>query len=451
MSTIEAALSHEDPAVRTHAAAVAEALGPEALPLVPALLRRACVDRVPDVRYAMLRALDRIEPSAEDSVAVFLDLLRTLPKDEPDDPHGFARSLAAWGIGRMGPDAAAGEGVATLVRIAGDPDDHGDPRYAAGWSLARLAPASAPALPTLQTILRGDHDGSMRSIAAEAIGALGADAEEAVPDLVAALEDEAELVREDAARALGRVARGADSAVPALVRALDDPNALVREYAVESLGRFGADAAPAAGAVVDALRSDTAVVRRKAALALGAIGLGPEAAAALSERAVRDDDPLVRDAARRSLADAGETVAEFVDPATYEELQVRRRHEDGRIRAGTTWRLASWGPAIAELAPSLVRQLLEDDHSDARWAAAWALGRLRSATPDVVAGLAEAAVSDRDPDNRAEAVRALGWLGPGAAAAQPRLEQALRDGYSLVREEAAVALERIGGGVEVPA
>jgi hypothetical protein len=166
---------------------------------------------------------------------------------------------------------------------------------------------------------------------------------------------------------------------------------------------------------------------------------------------VRDEDELVRAAARNTLVAAGESLDEFVDPALYEELLLRRRDEEGRIRAGTTWRIAQWGPAVAELAPSLVTQLLQDDHSDARWAAAWALGRLRSATPEVVAGLGAAAVSDRDPDNRAEAVRALGRLGPYAAAGRAQLQQALQDSYSLVRDEAAAALELVGAAVEVPA
>jgi len=443
VSSVAASAAHPNADVRLAAAALAAELGPEAADAVPALLRQSCVDRLPHVRYAMLRALDAIDPTPEECVAVLVHLLEELPKDEPDDPHGFGRSLAAWGIGRMGAAAATGAGVAVLTRIAADADDHGDPRYAAGWALARLAPASLPALPTLMRLVQADDDASMRSIAAEALGALGGDAEQAVPVLADALADPSPLVREDAARALGRIGADAAVSVPALARALDDPDQLTREFAVESLSSFPDDGHAVAPLLVEQLRDGSPTIRRKAAQSLGRVGAG-EAGAALRRVTVRDPDRHVRDAARRATADIPPGEVDHTGFVSEEELSLLlerlRTAEDGRIRAGTTWRIATWGPAVAELAPDFARQLEEDDHSDARWAAAWALGRLRASDPRAIDALARAARRDPDPDNRAEAVRALGWIGPWASAAVPALRDALDDHYGLVRAEARTAL-----------
>src|SRR5438270_962405 len=78
-----------------------------------------------------------------------------------------------------------------------------------------------------------DPKPAARRDAAEAIGAMGDDAEDAVAPLVAVLKDDRIVdVRTAAAEALGKIGPAAKDAVPALVAALKDRSPLVRGQAV---------------------------------------------------------------------------------------------------------------------------------------------------------------------------------------------------------------------------
>jgi HEAT repeat protein len=75
--------------------------------------------------------------------------------------------------------------------------------------------------------------------------------------------------------------------------------------------------------------------------------------------------------------------------------------------------------------------------------AATALGRV--GRPEAVTPLIRALEDDEDGHVRAMAARALGWLGPPAAAARPALERALRtDPHRKVQRHSRRALGRIG-------
>ncbi len=78
-------------------------------------------------------------------------------------------------------------------------------------------------------------DARQRAEAAGALGEMGPQAREAVPDLVAALRDDDPLVRRQAARALGRIGPAAKDAIPDLNRALVDPDRQVFREAMLAL------------------------------------------------------------------------------------------------------------------------------------------------------------------------------------------------------------------------
>src|SRR5690349_2267363 len=80
-------------------------------------------------------------------------------------------------------------------------------------------------VPTLIKSLK-DADPNMRYWAAQSLGSLGPEAEEAVPDLLEALTDEQAMVRMGAALALGEIHQS--DALPALRRAERDPDEDVR-------------------------------------------------------------------------------------------------------------------------------------------------------------------------------------------------------------------------------
>ena len=87
-------------------------------------------------------------------------------------------------------------------------------------------------------------------------------------------------------------------------------------------------------------------------------------------------------------------------------------------------------------------ETLHSSHGPRRADAARALGRIGA--PEAVPALI-VALKDESDHVRAFAARALGKLGPAAAAAVDALTIVTRDGDEHVRHEAAVALKRIRG------
>ncbi len=118
----------------------------------------------------------------------------------------------------------------------------------------------------LRPLLKSDPEPLVRAAAGRALGRLGV--REAVPDLIAALEDKNPDVRVVAAAALWRLPD--PSAVDPLIRHLSDSEPAVREWAVQALGvirepRVTPD-------VIRLLSDPVRAVRVSAVLSLGRIG-----------------------------------------------------------------------------------------------------------------------------------------------------------------------------------
>jgi HEAT repeat protein len=90
--------------------------------------------------------------------------------------------------------------------------------------------------------------------------------DETSPELVAALEDESDEVRQAAAMALCHHPR--PQAVPPLIRALSDPDTMTARLASNALARIGLDATHA---LLDVLKTGTGSARLEAARALAEI------------------------------------------------------------------------------------------------------------------------------------------------------------------------------------
>ncbi len=156
--------------------------------------------------------------------------------------------------------------------------------------------------PALLAMLREDEDPERRWWAVRALALCGGP--EAVPALVAALEDEDENVRAAAAMALARVHERNPAAVaPALdrvARLLDDASGAVRRVATDSLARCGDDAIDALAAV---LEGDRQGARTRAMAALRKIATFP--AAKLMYQYLNDDNYLVHTYAYEGLDEMG--------------------------------------------------------------------------------------------------------------------------------------------------
>jgi HEAT repeat protein len=149
----------------------------------------------------------------------------------------------------------------------------------------------------------------------DAFMALSGPEKEAVPVLGEMLASDQSRVRSVAAQGLAEIAADAVSVVGPLGRALKDKNLNVRYYAAQALGRMGSAAAPAVPGLIGALDTHPSRepdlegppryykdARSVAAEALGSIGpAARDALPKLREVAARDDEPEVQAAAAEAI------------------------------------------------------------------------------------------------------------------------------------------------------
>ena len=262
-------------------------IGPDAANAVPALQRvLANLDEEEYVRGGAAWALGRIGPKAASAMPL---LIRTLTSK-----HVSVRRNVAEALGNL---AAAGEkqgaraAVSNLVKLLQDEDPA--VRVSAAVALWRIQ-RHPKSIPALESMLR-NRDGSTAYLAAVALGDLGAQAERAVPGLVAAVGHSDDDTRRAAAYSLGRI--GA-IAIPAIRGALAHGDDRTKCQAVEALGWIG----PAAvGPLIDALVNPNPPTRRSAARALGRLGAAAKEAEPALVKAVNDPQAEVRDAAAEAL------------------------------------------------------------------------------------------------------------------------------------------------------
>jgi len=121
------------------------------------------------------------------------------------------------------------EAHSLLIHALDDPDI--PVRQCAALALQQQpVPRAIPAL--VQTL--GCADQLLRRLAGDALIAVGSDA---VPDLIAVLQDGPQISRIEAARALALIAD--TRAVPALFQALDEESAIMEHWAGEGLEKMG--------------------------------------------------------------------------------------------------------------------------------------------------------------------------------------------------------------------
>lgn len=137
----------------------------------------------------------------------------------------------------------------------------------------------------------GDEDEGVRQAAAWALTEIGPVNRDTIPALTTVLLNGNRHVRELAAQALGMIGPEAQTAVSALGRALHDEDEDVREAAAWALAEIGLATVPV---LVRALWDIDRAVRRLAAQALGMIGLEAGVAIPTLNKALQDEDQGVR-------------------------------------------------------------------------------------------------------------------------------------------------------------
>ena len=352
---------------------------------------------------------------------------------------------------------------------------------------AKPAPAAAPAAVTAQPSDHSLADLKRRLVACEnsrdrvlaidAIATHGAAAKDALDDLLKATTDPEPRVRWHAARAIGLIGEDALSAVPSLVGMLRDDDGITAAQAAAAIRRIRADDERTAMPPDQAAIYEAAVeplvaatvhpdprVRRAAVQAIRQLDADTNHLATLLSAVLADSQPDVILPALHTLADMdGEAVPVLIEalknpkarywaavglteigpeaaPAVsgLEALAARGETEE---RMQALLALAAIGPDAASAAPVVIEALKSDDGA-VRFAAAFALGKLRAKAADApladaIAGadpfLAEVAAWARariNPDDARLLAEALKRLREGLASEQPKIRAASISGLS---------------------
>lgn len=302
-------------------------------------------------------AIAAIGPEAQPAVQPLIEGLRKVSRT--DYIFHERASLALASIGSN--DEAF---VRDLLELLGD-------QPAQAGVAEALAKYGLPVVPQLIELLR-DGDALRQSGAALALGKIGPDAKEAVPELSAALKHRIIGVRLRAAQALGRMGSESSDVIPDLIIVLRDKNESVRREASIALGRIGPSAVPA---LAITLKENDRILRRNSLDALAAIG--PEAKAA-----VPDIIPLFRDSTLRT---AVIYTVRSIGPAGIPQLRAALKDADPLIRSGGAELLGDFGPAANDTLPDLKRLEMDKDRGTRRIAAE-AIRKIKSqaagGTPD---------------------------------------------------------------------
>lgn len=186
-------------------------------------------------------------------------------------------------------------------------------RRAAARALGEMQGRAIGAIDVLALALK-DADAATRTEAANSLRQIGKYADDALPDLEAALKNAKleRLTRIHCAHALGRI--GKAEAVPALKDILADASndSELRRACAEALGQLGekaADAVPVLAAALTAKDSDVGL-RRASAESLDRMGAEARAALPALRMALKDEDQFVRSLSLHALSHLGQDLGD---------------------------------------------------------------------------------------------------------------------------------------------
>jgi HEAT repeat protein len=295
----------------------------------------------PAVRLAALRALAVADPKAARRAAIEMLAGKANPR---------LRRLAVETLERVkvrDPEAAS-----WLVQALADDDF-----YVSHRAQSLLESVGHAAVAALIALLQGP-DAERRRKAIWALRGIGADAAEAVPALVAALEDSTVLygasIPQCAMAALAAIGPAAQAALPALMRFLESDDPTTRFGAAKALIKITGKIRPYLPVLIEALSSSDIHLRLRAAEALEQIGPPAKAAGPTLIKVLKDKPGNVRHFAASALGRIGcnaEEVVPLLIPMVNEREWYIRHHA---IRA-----LGYFGPRARAALP-ILREAAKD-------------------------------------------------------------------------------------------
>lgn len=236
-------------------------------------------------------------PKNQKALSVIIEMLK--------DRNGIARSNAAATLGglaeKIAPDIKDAA-VPSLITLLENGDDFD--RKAAACALKEFRTFAKDAIPILKrNLVPSDRETAWCS--AEALGAMGDLAQEAVPDLLKAIRNDERnfsvdrsSISEFAAKALGGIGPAAKEAVPDLENLLNHQNAYFRIFVSVALIEIDPSNQKAFAALNKLFEDSDVEVRRKTIWSLKDIGIKAKPAKSLIQRAyLKDKDSSVQSAA----------------------------------------------------------------------------------------------------------------------------------------------------------
>jgi HEAT repeat protein len=382
-------------------------------------------DKDPNVRIAACRALGDIGPAAASAVPQLNKVL--------DDDVGAVTLAAADALGQIGESA-----VPVLATRLQDKDL----RQLAASVLTTLGPKAKGAVDSLVPLL-GSDDLATRREALVALAAIGPDAKAAAPALRERLKSADDRGRAGAAYALVKILGKA--ALPDLRAALevkDSPHLhLASAWGLVTLEPDNADHVKLAIPLLTAgLTAEHPVARKECAAALGRIGKPAGSAVDALLKATSDPEGAVR-------ADAMGALAE-IDPAAegvLERAVTLLDDEISDVRLGAAYALGRIGPPAKAGIPGL-KQLARSRTPAEHGVALWSLVRIAPGKEviDLAVPVFIKALKHPKPEWRIEAARSLGDVGGSRVEVRKALMDASKDEDKNVQEAVAAALKRLG-------
>ncbi len=307
-------LEQSDPAARALAVRALRAFGPEVEGVLPGLVK-ALTDGSGDVRLEAISGFAEMGPKAAEAIDA---LGKALSDERPE-----VRAKAALAIGKLG--QAGLPAYAALLAAIDDADASVQAAVCAAIEALPIAPKGRAEAATRAA--RSKSPG-VKAWGLKQVAALGAEAKDAEPLLLAALADEDATVRRRAAEALSRIG-ASEAAIPLIAAAMADVDPAVVGAAIDALAGFGEKAARP---LLDLLQQDEGNMWQLASRAI--VRLGPQAGPIVPELAkmLRDRDEGFRKRAATTLAQMGD--------AGREALQAAAADKDERVRQTAAQALA---------------------------------------------------------------------------------------------------------------
>ena len=388
---------------------------------VVAALIGALKDQTEAIRITAARVLAQNRTNAAQVVPVLEQML--------DDPSSLIREGMAEALGKFGAEAA--HAIPALEKLLSDPEIL--VRLYAIRSLGALAGTDKHAQGMIVQQLQDSHADIRRS-ALIALSGFGEASNNYLPQLLAAIKDPTDIVRNDSSirDAIREISiRQAHAAVPLLIAVLNDPAISFegRAVAVQTLGEIGP---PAQGASADLQKACSDCPNWFGKVVEDAlVKISPEIDASSPEGLAKAiamlsrEDAMSQQHARNALNKAGviavPPLLELLRKPQSESVTVTGLHTLGEITIKDSCRST---PAVISTAVSM---LTASAATEVKRQAALILGHCKpfseSVNATVVAALTE---SLKDQGIREDVLWALGNLGQQSAGAVPAIQEIMK-------------------------